>query len=148
MRFCSKILHENIISHNNKFNAFKIYVSCKINDDVELEVYKDEDDLCVELHTFLGVGILYVHVAGKMICNIIRENLSSRHDNKCTPDMKIKNLSIKFVPRYDNMTYRYFMQQPRPMIESKMVKRIKYMSQEGKLFNYDLLTYRHDLNEF
>ena len=25
-----KILHENIISHNNKFNEFKIYVSCKI----------------------------------------------------------------------------------------------------------------------
>ena len=24
-----KILHENIISHNNKFNEFKIYVSCK-----------------------------------------------------------------------------------------------------------------------
>ena len=34
------ILHENIISHNNKFNEFKIYVSCKINDDVETKVYK------------------------------------------------------------------------------------------------------------
>ena len=31
-----KILHENNISHNNKFNEFKIYVSCKINDDVEI----------------------------------------------------------------------------------------------------------------
>ena len=31
-----KILHENIISHNNKFNEYKIYVSCKINDDVEI----------------------------------------------------------------------------------------------------------------
>ena len=24
-----KILHENIISHNNKFNEIEIYVSCK-----------------------------------------------------------------------------------------------------------------------
>ena len=35
-----KLLHENIISHNNKFNEFKIYVSCKINDDVEIKYIK------------------------------------------------------------------------------------------------------------
>ena len=33
-----KILHENIISNSNKFDEFKIYVSCKINDDVEIRV--------------------------------------------------------------------------------------------------------------
>ena len=32
------ILHENNNSHNNKFNEFTIYVSCKINDDVEIKV--------------------------------------------------------------------------------------------------------------
>ena len=32
------ILHENIISHNNKFNEFKTYVSCKISDDLEINV--------------------------------------------------------------------------------------------------------------
>ena len=90
-------LHENIISHNNKFNEFKIYVSCKINDDVEIKIYKDEFDLHAVLPTFLepfktlyDVGTLYVHVAGKMICNNICENLSSKYDINCTPDMKIK----------------------------------------------------------
>ena len=39
-----KILHENIISHNNKFNEIKNYVSCKINDDVEIKVYKSQSD--------------------------------------------------------------------------------------------------------
>ena len=74
-----KILHENFISHNKKINEFKIYVSCKKNHDVEIEVHKDEHDLCVVLHTFLGVDTFYVHVASKMICNIIRENLRSRY---------------------------------------------------------------------
>ena len=120
-----KTLHENIIGHINKFNKFKIFVSCNTNDDVEIEVYKDEHNLCVVLHTFFDVETLYVHVAGKMICNIIRENLSSRYDINCTPDMKIKNLTMKFVSRHDNMTYRYQLQQPRPMIESKMVKHIE-----------------------
>ena len=32
------ILHENIISQDNKFNEFKTCVSFKINDDVEINV--------------------------------------------------------------------------------------------------------------
>ena len=42
-----KILHEKIISHNNKFDEFKIYVSCKINDDVEIKVYKSQSDMFI-----------------------------------------------------------------------------------------------------
>ena len=109
-----KILHENIISHNNKFNEFKIYVSCKINDDLEIKVYKNNFDLHAVLPTFIEpfksknikMGTLYVHIAGEMICNDIRENLSSKYDINCTPDMEIRNLTIKFVSRYRNMTFR------------------------------------------
>ena len=141
-----------IICHNIKFNEFKIYVSCKTNDVVEIKVYKDEFDLRVVLPTFLDVetlydvGTLYVHVAGKMICNNIRENLSSKYDINCTPDMKIRNLTIKFVSRYGNMTYRYQLQQLKPMIESKMVKHIKYMSHEEQINNYIFLTCKHKLS--
>ena len=123
-------------------------MSCKINDDPEIEVEKDELALCVMLPIFFDVETLYVHVAGKMTCNVIRENQSSRYNIKCTPNMSIKNLSIKFVSRYDNMTYRYQLQQPRPMIESKMVKHIKYMSEEENTFNYNLLTRKHKLSLF
>ena len=136
------ILHEKIISHNNKFTEFKNYVSCKINDDVKIKVYKDEFDLHSVLPTsrepfksLYDVGTLYVHVAGKMICNNLRENLSSKYDINCTPDMKVRNLTKKFVSRYGNMTYRYQLQQPKPMTESKMVKHIKYMSHEVQINN-------------
>ena len=139
-----EILHENIISHNKKFIEIKIYVSCKINDDVEIKVYKDEHDLCVVIPPF-GEARLYVYVAEKMICNNIRENLSSRYDINCTSDMKIKNLTIKFVSCYDNMTYRYYMQQPRQMMETKMVKHVKNMSEE-EIDNYNFLTYKHRLS--
>ena len=71
-------------------------MSCKINDDVEKKVYKNESDLRVLLPTFLE-GTLYVHIAGEMICKNIRENLSSKYDINCNADMEIKNLTIKFV---------------------------------------------------
>ena len=142
-----KILHENIISNNNKSNEFKIYVSCKINDDVEIKVYKDQLNLRVVLPPFLdcNVNTLFLHVAGKMICKNFRENLSSKYDINCTPDMKIRNLTIKFVSRYGNMAYGYQLQQPRPMIESKMFKHIKYMSEE-EIDNYNFSTYKHKLS--
>ena len=34
------------------------------------------------------------------------------------------------------MTYRYYMQQPRPMIASKMVKQLKNMSEEIDNYNF------------
>ena len=106
----------------------------------------------VVLPTFLkpfktyGVGTLHVHVAGKMLCNDICENLGSKYDILCTPNMKKRNLTIKFVSRYRNMTYRHQLQQPRPMIESKMVKHIKYMSHEKQINNYNFLTCKHNLS--
>ena len=140
------ILHENIISQDNKFNEFKTYVSCQINDDVEIKVYKNESDMRVVLPPFLGwdVGTLYVHVAGKMVCKTICENLRSKYDINCTPDMKIRNLTIKFISRYSNMTYRYQLEQPRPMIESKMVKHLKNKSYEEQINNYNFLTCKHN----
>ena len=62
-----KILHENIISHNNKFNEFKIFVSCNINDDIEIKTYKNEQNLAEVVCFSLDGDTLYVHVAGKMI---------------------------------------------------------------------------------
>ena len=148
-----KILHENIIIHIKKFTEFKIYVSCKINVAVEIKVYKSQSDLCLLLPTFnesfksknKKMGTLYVHIAGEMICNDIRENLSSKYDINCTPDMEIRSLTIKFVSRYRNMTFRHQLQQPRSMLETKMVKHIKYMSYEEQSDKYNFLTCKHKL---
>ena len=146
------ILHENNISQDNKFNEFKTYVSCKTNDGVEINVYKNESDMHVVLPTFIDeyivydVGALYVRVAGKMICKTIFENLRSKYDINCTPNMKIRNLTIKFVSRYDNMTYRYQLEQPRPIIESKMIKHIKYKSHEEQIDKYNFLACKHNLS--
>ena len=142
-----KILHENIISPNNKFNEFKIYVSCKINEDVEIKVYKSQSDLRLLLPTFksknIKMGKLYVHIAGEMICNDIRENLSSKYDINCNRDMEIRNLTMKFVSRYHKMTFRHQLQQLRPMLETKMVKHIKYMPYEEQSDKYNFLTCKH-----
>ena len=83
-----KIVHENIVSHNIKFNEFKIYVTCKINDDLEIKVCKNQLDLCKVMVLFIDLATLYVPVAGTMICNNIRENLSSKYAINCTSNKK------------------------------------------------------------
>ena len=145
------ILHENIFSHDNKLNEFETCVLCKINDDVDINEYKNASDVHALLPTFIEpfktlseVGTLYVQIASKMICKTICENLRSKYDINCTPDMKIRNLTIKFISGYSNMTYRYQLEQPRRIIESKMIRHIKNMSEEEQ-DNYNSLVCKHKL---
>ena len=58
--------------------------------------------------------------------------------------MKIGNLRLKFISRYDNMTFRYQLEQPRRILVSQMVKHIKSMSEEER-DNYNFLTCKHNL---
>ena len=79
-----------------------------------------------------------------MICETIFENLRSKYDINCTPDMKITNLRIKFISRYNNTTFRYQLEQPRRILESKMVKHIKNMTEEEQ-DKYNFLVCKHGL---
>ena len=129
-------IHDNIIIHKNKFNEFTTCVLCKINDNIEINIYKKSSDLNKVLPTFLpeykvyGMGTLYIQNAGKMICKTIFENVRFKYDIICTPDVKIRNLRIKFISRHDNMTFRYQLEQPRRILESKLIKHIKNISEE------------------
>ena len=144
------IIHDNIIIHKNKFNKFKTCVSCKIEDDVEINVNKNASDMSVVLPIFFAEykvydkGTLYIQIAGKMICKTISENLRSKYGINCTPDLKIRNLRLKLISRYDNMTFRYQPEQPRRILESKMVKHIQNMSGEEQ-DNYKFLVCKHKL---
>ena len=144
------ILSDNIIFHKNKFNEFGIYVLCKINNNVKINVYKNSFELhallpiCLLEYKFHDVGTLYFQIADKMICETICKNLRSKYDINCNPDMKIRNLRIKFVSRYNNMTFSYQLEQPRRILESKMVKNIKNMSEEEQ-DKYNFLVCKHGL---
>ena len=123
---------------------------CKINNNIEIKLYKNSSDLNTLLPTFLAeyklydVGTLYIQIAGKMICKTISENLRSKYGINCTPDLKIRNLRLKFISRYDNMNFRYQLEQPGRILESKMIKHIKNMTEEEQ-DNYNFLVCKHKL---
>ena len=140
------IIHDNIITHKKKFNEFVIYVLCKINNNVKINFYKPSSELHAVLPIFLpkyknyDVGSLYIQVGGKMIC----KNLRSKYDINCNPDMKFKNLRINFVSWYNNMSFRYQLEQPRRILESKLIKHIKDMTEEEQN-KYNFLVCKHQL---
>ena len=47
------IVHDNIITHKKKFNEFVIYVLCKINNNVKINVYKSSSELHMLIPIFL-----------------------------------------------------------------------------------------------
>ena len=77
-----------------------------------------------------------------MICETIFGNLKSKYDINCTPDMKIRNLRIKFVSRYNNMSFRYQLEHTRRILESKLIKHIKDMTEEEQ-HRYNFLVCKH-----
>ena len=112
---------------------------------MEIKVYENQLKLRVLVYPFTGLNTLYVHVAGKKISDYICESLNSKYNIKCTYNMNIKNLSIKFISRYANLTCRYQLTQTRSRLESLIVKHIKNMSEEEQ-DNYNFLTCKHNLS--
>ena len=116
------IFHEKIINHNNNIDEFETKVICKINDDIEIKFYKSQLDLHALMFPFSVKDTLYVHVAGKTIYGDIWEVLSAAYIINPVADILIKILSIEFISRYKNLTFRYQLLQPRTILESKMIK--------------------------
>ena len=57
----------------------------------------------------------------------------------------ISNVTITFFSKYRTMTKKNRFQQPRRVLEFKLLKHIKNMSNADKMFKYSFLTLRYEL---
>ena len=67
-------------------------------------------------------------------CAICDRSINYKHRNKHDK-----------TKRHYFMTFRHQLQQPRSMLETKIVKHIKYMSYEEQSDKYNFLTCKHKL---
>ena len=65
--------------------------------------------------------------------------------NKILPESIIKNLSIPFYSYYYIMTPKYRLRQPRRVLESRLPKQIKNLSDFEKSNNYGFLSFIYGL---
>ena len=66
-------------------------------------------------------------------------------DIKIDSSSTISNVTITLLSNYKSMTAKHKLQQPRRILESKLLKHIKNASYDEKIINYNFLTLEYEL---
>ena len=139
-----EILHHYIMDNVLKFPFFKTLIECDLfNENIKFSSV--EFEMRVRLYGFDNGGIFYFRFCvSKQICDYINHR-STLMGNEIFPESIIKNLSITFYSYYYIMTPKYRLQQPRRILESKLLKHIKNKSDFENSNNYSFLSFIYGL---
>ena len=137
-------IQEYIKDNSTKIYAFTILVRCKLNnEDINFSV--DGDKGCVPLYKFEdGTWFYYNYFKSKQIRDYIfhRAMLSSI---KLDSFSIISNVTITFFSKYKTKTGKHRFEQPRRVLESKLLKHIKNASYDDKIIKYNFLSLEYEL---
>ena len=138
------IIHEYIKDDSTKFCSFTILFRCKLNGE-DISISDDGGEVYAPLYRFDDSGwVFYRYCKSKKMRDYIfhRAMLSGI---KLDSSSIISNVTITFFSKYRTMTTKHRFQQPRRVLEFKLLKHIKNMSNADKMFKYSFLTLRYEL---
>ena len=137
-----KIIFKHANIFKNRFNEFIIKVKCEIND----KKYTTQKETYWRLTSgdYVVKGEMRKQIRGdddmilREICWKIYNGMRLiLHSN-------FKTLRINFIADYDKMTLRHYLQQPRPILESQLIKRMKNKPKINKRF-FAFILKRHEI---
>ena len=121
-----KIIFEHANIFKYRFNEFTIKVKCEIND--KLYTAQKETYWRLKNGRFVVRGTEQINNCDeilKEICRKIFVGLVLRHHHDLSHKTKVRKLTIQFIGDYNKMTLRHYLQQPRLILESQLIKHIK-----------------------
>ena len=121
-----KILRDYVDDNRLKFPIFKTLIECELYDE-NIMFCSDQTRKRVRLISFGDTAFHHIFRVGEEIrsCKCRRAAIMGK---ELFPETIIKNLSITFYSYYYYMTPRYRLQQPRRILESKLLKHITNLS--------------------
>ena len=128
---------EYIEIYNKKFNCFYIKVDSQINKENN-SIIIDYIDGQSSMDKFLNIAwIYYKFCQHKNVIDFLKKiKLGS---------LKIDNVILKIFSKYKTMTRRYLLNQPRPVLVSKLLKNISNKNFNDKLTKYYFLSKKYEL---
>ena len=133
-----------MVINYSKFHFFSTVVKWKLNND-DISILVDKMDGYVPLYRFDDSGwIYYRYCNSKKIRDYIfhRATLS---DIILYSSTIISDVTITFFSNYKSMTAMHKLQQPRKVLESKILKHIKNASGDDKETKYNFLAREYEL---
>ena len=139
-----KIIYEYMNENRSKFYSFSILVKCKLdNEDINISV--DGNKIYVPLYKFDGHSCFcYKYCQSRKIKDYILHRAMLKNIVLDSSSI-INNVTITIFSKYKSMTRRHRLQQPRRVLESKLLKYIKNASVNDKINKYFFLTYEYNL---
>ena len=139
---------ENIVrgyinDYNTKFNSFSILVKCQLNNDyINISVNNIEGQ--VPLYKFKNIGVVYYKYCQSRKVKDYVFHYALLKDINLDSSSIINNLSITVFSKYKTIKHNHLLNQPRPILESKILKHIHNSNFRDKLTKYYFLSKKYE----
>ena len=137
-------IREYMVNNSCKFNFFSTNVKCKINNE-DISISVDKIDGYAPLHKFDNGGWFYYRYCNSKKIRDYIFHRATLSDTILYSSTIISDVTITFFSNYKSMTAIHKLQQPRKVLESKILKHIKNASNDDKETKYNFLCQEFEL---
>ena len=138
------IIRDYINEYNSKFNSFSIKIDFQINDD-KYSIAVDNIEGEIPLYKFQNIGwIYYKFCQSKKVRDFIFYNATLKNI-KLESTSIINNVILTIYSKYKTMKRYHLLNQPRRVLESRILKQIHNLDFTEKLTKYYFLSKKYNL---
>ena len=137
-------IRDYIIDYNNKFNSFSIVVKFQLNkENMSISIDKIEGE--IPLYKFKNSGwIYYKFCQGKKVRDFVFHNATLKHI-KLESTSILNNVILTMFSKYKTLKRNHLFNQPRSILESKILKHIHNSNFRDKLSKYFFLSKKYGI---
>ena len=138
------IFRDYINEYNNKFNSFSIKIDYQLNNE-NMSISVDNTIGEIPLYIFKNSGwIYYKFYQSKKVRDFVYHNAKLKNINLESLSI-INNVTLTIFSKYKTIKRNYLLSQPRPVLESKILKHIHNSNICDKLTKYYFLSKKFDI---
>ena len=138
------IIRDHINEYNNKFNSFSIKTDFQLNNE-KISISVDNITGEIPLYKFKNIGwIYYKFCQSKKVREYIYHTAILKNINLESTSIK-NNVILTIFSKYKTMKRNHLLSQPRPVLESKILKHICNLPLNGKFTKYKSLSTKYEL---
>ena len=136
-----RVIRECVNTNRLKFPIFKTLVKCNLFD-MDLVIWYDKTKKILIKYGYGDNVFHYLYPVCEEILNRTRDHVLIKGE-KLSLETVIKNISIIFYSYYYIMTPRHRLEQPRRILESKLLKHITKLNDDEKDDKYGFLWHKY-----
>ena len=138
------IVREYINIYNNKFTSFSIVVNFQLNDD-NMSISIDNIEGEIPLYKFKNSGWIYYKTCqSKKVRDFVFHNAFLKNI-KLKSSSIINNVILTIFSKYKTIKRNHLLNQPRSVLESKILKNVHNSNFRDKLTKYYFLSKKYGL---